>query len=160
MGWVAPIVKIASVVGRIFFIARSVPSSQVCFGIRAIAYRTATQAAECFERSATGARRPSVRHYTNWNIHLFLALNRHHGAHFVDKPALELLLGLKGAAADNQNVRIERVNHLVEEQSERLGLHAKDIPAHAVAVFGEATYPERCLTRIWHTSQFMSRILP
>ena len=55
------------------------------------------------------------------------------GAGLADEPALEVLAGFQRAAADDQRVGVERVHHLVEEQAERVGLHAEDIPAQRIA---------------------------
>ena len=55
------------------------------------------------------------------------------GTGFGDEPALEIQAGFQSAAADNQSIGIERVHHLIEEQPERVGLHAEDLAAEGIA---------------------------
>ncbi len=72
------------------------------------------------------------------NVHLLGALRGHAGAHFADEPVLEFDAGFDGAAADDEDVGIKGVDHLVKEETERVGLHAEDVAAERVALFGHA----------------------
>ena len=46
-------------------------------------------------------------------------------------------VGLDRPAADDERVGVERVDHLVEEEPERVRLDAEDVPAHRIAALGQ-----------------------
>ena len=71
---------------------------------------------------------------------LLAALRRHAGANLVEEPFLKRFPGFDGAATDDERVGIEDVDHLVEEQPERVGLNLKDAPTERVAAFREAAH--------------------
>ena len=66
-------------------------------------------------------------------------------------------VGLDRAAADDERVGVERVDHLVEEEPERVRLHAEDVAAHRVAALGQSANPLR-RRRAVETSQLVIRI--
>src|SRR5215472_366160 len=81
-----------------------------------------------------------VRHDVDRDVGDFLPLERDAGADFADEPILELLARFDSAAAHDQGVRVEGVDHDVEEESKGVGLDAEDFAAHGVAAFGHAAY--------------------
>jgi hypothetical protein len=92
------------------------------------------------------------------NIDLFFALGGHAGANFVEKPTLEILVGLNCPAADDESVGIEGVDHLIEEQAERVSLNAEDFPAHGIALFSQAANQFGGLTEVADCCQLMMGI--
>src|ERR1019366_7440088 len=46
------------------------------------------------------------------------------------EPALEFFARLQRTAAHNQGIGVEGVHHFIEEESQGVGLHAKDVDAH------------------------------
>src|SRR5690349_5360248 len=71
-----------------------------------------------FDRGAAGAGGVAVGHDVNRNRRLLDALGGHALADLVEEPLLEFLAGFDRAAADNQRVGVEGVDHLVEEETE------------------------------------------
>src|SRR5450631_2869953 len=71
---------------------------------------------EGFDGRATGACGIAVGHHVDRHADLLLALRRHAGTDFVDKPALKFQSCFKSPAAYDQRIGVEGVDHLVEEQ--------------------------------------------
>src|SRR5579884_3553767 len=101
----------------------------------------------------------AVGHDLNRYIGLLLALLRHAIANLIDKPALEFFTGFDGAAADDQRVGIEGIDHFIEQQSGRVRLHAKDLARHGIALLREAAYQFGGLMQVAELAEFVSRIL-
>ena len=93
-----------------------------------------------FDGGASGAGGVAVRHHVDGNAGLLLALGGHGGADLCDKPILELLAGFEGASADDEGVGVEGVHHLVEEETQGVGLHAENFPAERVALLRHAAH--------------------
>src|ERR1700746_907444 len=89
---------------------------------------------KCLERCPPRPCRISVRHDMNGNSRLFFALIGHAFANFLQEPRLELFARLKYSTANDQRIRIEGVDHLVEKQTQRMCLHAENLLAHRVAL--------------------------
>lgn len=92
---------------------------------------------EGFDGSATGAGSVAVGHDVNGDAGLLFALRRHAGANLLDEPLGERGAGFNGAAAYNQSVRVKSIDHLVEEEPQRVGLHTEHFPGERVALVGE-----------------------
>src|ERR1035437_4196209 len=82
----------------------------------------------------------AVGHNMNRNPRLLRALARHAATSFPEKPALKVGAGFNGATADDQDIGIEGVYHLVEEQTQRESLHAEDVTAEGISLFGQSAY--------------------
>src|SRR5580765_2578236 len=114
--------------------------------------------AQRLERGPPGAGCVAVWHHADRNIGLLLPLHRHAGGNFGEEPALEFLGRLEGAAADDERVRVEGVDHLIEEQAQRVGLHAENLATHVVAGF---RHPAHALGSLayFEFSKLMFRVL-
>ena len=69
---------------------------------------------------------------------MFFALRGHGDADLGDEPVLKWLGGFECASANDEGVGVEGVYHLVEEETEGVGLHAKNFFAQRVALFRKA----------------------
>src|SRR5437899_10763572 len=93
----------------------------------------------------------------NRNPSLLLALVRHTHTDFAHEPFLEPFARLQRSASDDQRIRVERVHHLVKEQSQGMRLHSKNFPAEGIAPVRKSTYELCRLVRL-HFRQFAPRI--
>src|SRR5204862_313091 len=69
--------------------------------------------------------------------HVLFALHRDPGADLGDEPVAEGLRGLDRTAADQEAVRIEEVDHLIDEEAEGMRLGAEDVERHRIAAVGQ-----------------------
>ena len=74
-----------------------------------------TREAQRFDRRTASPGRIAVGHDVDWDIGLLFALGRHTGTDLVDEPPLEVSAGFDRAPTNNQCVRVERIDHFVEE---------------------------------------------
>ena len=74
-----------------------------------------------------------------------------------DKPILKMLSGFEGASADDEGVGVEGVYHLVEEETQGVGLYPENFFAQRVALFCQATDQFGCLVDIYFR-QFVAGI--
>src|SRR6267154_912643 len=81
-----------------------------------------------------------MRHYQNRDVSLFLALGGHTGADLLNEPALEFLARFQRAPTHDQSVRVECIDHFVEEKPEAVSLHPENIPAQGISLVGEAPH--------------------
>ena len=84
-------------------------------------------------------------------------LGRHGTPDLLDKPILKLLASFERASAHDECVGIERVHHLIEEQTQRVRLHAENFPAQGIALLRQAAHQFGCLVDV-HPGQFMTGI--
>jgi hypothetical protein len=91
---------------------------------------------ERLNRSTASPGGVAIRHDMNRNIGLLDALNRHSRPNLAQEPLLKFCFRFQGAPADDQRVRVKRIDHLVEEQSEGMRLHSKYLSTHWVSAFG------------------------
>lgn len=103
---------------------------------------------EGFDGGATGTGGVAVGHDVDGDAGLFFALRGHPVANFLNKPTLEARAGFDSAAADDEGVGIEGIDHLVEKEAERVGLDAEDFFAEGVALVGEAANELRGLMNV------------
>src|SRR5580700_967641 len=94
----------------------------------------------------------------NRNIGLFFPLIRHSCTYFAQEPVLEFLGGFKSAAADDQSVRVERIDHLIEEDSQRPRLYTEDFRAERVATLSHTANELGPAIRL-DAGEFVTRIL-
>src|SRR5208283_5057965 len=95
---------------------------------------------EGFDGGAASTSSIAVGHHVDRDPRLLFALRGHARTNLVDKPALKFLRSLNRSSADNQRIGIEGVHHLVEEQSEAVGLDAKHIARKFIAFFSHAAH--------------------
>src|SRR3974390_1562697 len=90
---------------------------------------------QCLNRRTARTGRISMWHDVDRNVRLLLALRWHPVSYFLDEPLLEFFARFDCSAAYDQRVRIERVDHLVEKQSQAVSLHTENLAAHRIAFF-------------------------
>src|SRR5438445_8573974 len=93
----------------------------------------------------------------NRNPSLLLALVRHTHTDFAHEPFLEPFARLQRSASHDQRIRVERVHHLVKEQSQGMRLHSKNFPAETISLLPKSTY-ELCRLVRFQSRQFVPRI--
>jgi len=80
---------------------------------------------------------------------LLFALRWHSGADSGDESILKMLFGFEGASADDEGVGVEGIYHLVEEETEGVGLYPKNFFAQRISLFCEAADEFGCLVDIY-----------
>src|SRR5438105_13360610 len=93
----------------------------------------------------------------NRYLSLLLTLVRHTHSDFAHEPFLEPFARLQRSASDNQRIRVERVHHLVKEQSQGMRLHSKNFPTKGITLVRKSTYEPCRLVRL-PFRQFVPRI--
>ena len=100
-----------------------------------------------FDGRTAGAGAIAIGHDVDRNISLFAALGGHAGPDLAQEPVPELVPRLDRPAADDERVGVEHIDHLVEEEPERVGLDLKDPPTQRIAAFGKTADPLGGLVR-------------
>src|SRR5215831_10165560 len=114
---------------------------------------------ERFNGGAAGTGGIAIGHDVDGYIGLLFALHGHASTDFADEPLLELWLRFESAAADSESVRIEDVNHLIEEEAKRARLDTKNFHAERVATLSKTSDEFGCLMRSSGTIELMAAIL-
>src|ERR1035438_1914853 len=110
------------------------------------------------ESCTTSARGVAIRHHVNRDVGLLFSLNPHSDANLIHEPALKFRARFYHAAAHDQGVRVEGVDHLIEKQSKRPRLDPENLLAHRIALLRHSAYAIGSLVRIFDFAQFVTGI--
>ena len=89
------------------------------------------------------------------NVTSFFPLLGQGCADLRDKPLLELLAGFDGAPADDERVRVESSDHLIEEKGKSVSLGSEYLAGEGITFLGEAADQPGRFAHVTQFGEFM-----